>query len=369
MKKFLLIAAAVCTAACSRGLEVEVTNTTGADREFESVEVLWEQIAEKGISPENVVVKHDGKEIPSQVLMLEGAPAMLLFQADVEANATEIYTVTKGVRSEYPVKAYGRFVPERLDDYAWENDKVAFRAYGPALETAPGEMLATPGFDTWVKCVDTLVVDARYKRGNYHHNYGDGMDCYKVGRTLGAGASAPFVDSLLWRSRNFATWETVTNGPLRTIVKFTYAPFQAGDREVTLTKFISLDAHSHFNHILNIYEGDFESLPVASGFVRHDVKGLTVGDNYLAMYEAASDSHNPEEDGDLYFAVIQNDAEFIPEIDGHAAAIRSVSSDEPVEYLAGVAWSGAGIENLDAWKAIVEAEAEAYVHPLKVTVK
>ena len=27
--------------------------------------------------------------------------------------------------------AFGRFVPEREDDFAWENDKVAFRVYGP----------------------------------------------------------------------------------------------------------------------------------------------------------------------------------------------------------------------------------------------
>lgn len=369
MKKLLILAAAFCAAACSQNVKVEVANTSGIDREFASVEVLWEQIALDGLTADNIVVKHNGEEIPSQVLMLDGEPAMLLFQADVKANSSETYTLSLGTRGEYPAKAYGRFVPERLDDYAWENDKVAFRAYGPALETAPGEMLATPGFDTWVKCVDTLVIDARYKRGNYHHNYGDGMDCYKVGRTLGAGASAPYVDSLLWRSRNFATWETITNGPLRTIVKFTYAPFKAGDKEVTLTKFISLDAHSHFNHILNIYEGDFESLPVAAGFIRHDVKALTVGDNYLAMYEAASDSHNPEEDGDIYFAVIQNDAEFVPEADGHAAAIRSVASGEPVEYLAGAGWSGAGIADLDAWKAIVEAEAAAYLNPLTVTVK
>ena len=28
---------------------------------------------------------------------------------------------------------FARFVPERSDDFARENDKVAFRAYGPAL--------------------------------------------------------------------------------------------------------------------------------------------------------------------------------------------------------------------------------------------
>ena len=32
---------------------------------------------------------------------------------------------------------YARFVPEREDDFAWENDLVAFRAYGPAMRRRP----------------------------------------------------------------------------------------------------------------------------------------------------------------------------------------------------------------------------------------
>ncbi len=99
----------------------------------------------------------------------------------------------------------GRTVPERYDDYAWENNKVAYRLYGPALETSP-EKLVTPGIDVWVKCTDKLVIDEWYARGNYHHNYGDGMDCYKVGVTLGSGASLPFVDGKFWMmGHNYAT--------------------------------------------------------------------------------------------------------------------------------------------------------------------
>ena len=30
---------------------------------------------------------------------------------------------------------FSRIVPERIDDYTWENDKVAFRTYGPAAQS------------------------------------------------------------------------------------------------------------------------------------------------------------------------------------------------------------------------------------------
>ena len=36
-------------------------------------------------------------------------------------------------------RAYGRFVRERFDDFAWENDRIAHRMSGKALETWAGE--------------------------------------------------------------------------------------------------------------------------------------------------------------------------------------------------------------------------------------
>ncbi|MCJ8295019.1 MAG: DUF4861 domain-containing protein, partial [Colwellia sp.] len=45
------------------------------------------------------------------------------------------------------VKAYAKFVPEREDDFAWENDLVAFRMYGPASKSI-GTVI---GVDCWIK--------------------------------------------------------------------------------------------------------------------------------------------------------------------------------------------------------------------------
>ena len=371
MRNHFLPAAALLLTACSAPtLQVEVSNPTDTARENETVEIAWSEIASlKGLTPETVVVTADGRQLPSQVLYFgQEEPQSLIFQCDVAASGTRTYEIGVGERDAYPQRAYGRFVPERLDDYAWENDKVAFRAYGPALETAPGEMLATPGYDTWVKCVDTLVIDARYKRGNYHHNYGDGMDCYKVGRTLGAGASAPFLNDTLWLSRNFASYETLDNGPIRTTVRFTYAPFRAADKEVSLVKIISLDAHSHFNRMENRYEGDFTALPIACGFVRHDVKGLAATDQWLGFYEAASDSAQPEEDGDLYFGVILPGAEFLADAAGHAAALTEVESGKPMVYYAGTGWSQGGIADMRAWMELLDRTSASITAPLSVTI-
>ena len=42
-------------------------------------------------------------------------------------------------------------MPERLDDFAWENDLVAFRAYGSAIRRTKGP--EDSGIDCWLKRV------------------------------------------------------------------------------------------------------------------------------------------------------------------------------------------------------------------------
>ena len=49
-----------------------------------------------------------------------------------------------------PGFAYGTFMPQRKDDFAWENDRIAFRVYGPSLERT-GEI--SSGIDVWCKRV------------------------------------------------------------------------------------------------------------------------------------------------------------------------------------------------------------------------
>ena len=46
------------------------------------------------------------------------------------------------------VVACGRQYPERLDDVAWENDRAAYRAYGPALQEKGARAF---GYDIWTK--------------------------------------------------------------------------------------------------------------------------------------------------------------------------------------------------------------------------
>lgn len=85
---------------------------------------------------------------------------------------------------------HARYVPERMDDFAFENDKVAFRVYGPALT----DSAENNGTDCWLKRVDYPIVDKWYKgheQGiSYHEDHGEGYDPYHVGTSLGCGSIA-----------------------------------------------------------------------------------------------------------------------------------------------------------------------------------
>ena len=372
MKNMIPWFAAALLASCSPVLKVEVANTTPIERDDETVEIAWTEVtALKGVTPGNVVVlDDDGEQVPSQVVFRgEAEPQSLIFQVDADPMATERFSVKTGVRQNYPDQAYGRVVPERYDDYAWENNKVAYRLYGPALETSP-EKLITPGIDVWVKSTERLVVDERYARGHYHKNHGDGMDCYKVGRTLGAGASLPFAGGRFWMmDHNYATAQTLDNGPIRTSVKLTYAPFEVDGTSVSLTKIITLDANQRFNRMDNIYEGTFTQMPVAAGFVRHDVRSLETGEGWLGMCEAASDSKNPARDGDIYLGVILPGAAILPDTLGHALAVKSVKPAQTLTYYAGSGWSQGGVDSMKEWVETIRETEATIVSPLKVTIR
>ena len=111
-------------------------------------------------------------------------------------------------------KVFGRYVPERKDDFAWENEYAAFRMYGPALRPEN----PSNGVDLWLKASPELIVDSFYYREHvlglpYHINYGKGLDCYKVGHTCGCGGSVVLADNKTYVGGPYDRWEIVEQSP------------------------------------------------------------------------------------------------------------------------------------------------------------
>ena len=121
----------------SKTVTVTVTNPLAMERSNEMVEVSMETITNRlGLADtaQIVVLDADGQQVPYQITY----DGKVIFPATIAANGAATYTIQTGIPEAFDVKACGKCYPERMDDMAWENDLVAFRAYGPALQ-AKGE--------------------------------------------------------------------------------------------------------------------------------------------------------------------------------------------------------------------------------------
>lgn len=137
------------------------------------------------------VVDSSGEEILSQAVDTDyddyHKPDIPIFQADFAPNETKSFTVTAGKKGEYTkddFRAYGRFVRERFDDFAWENDRVGHRTYGKALRTWKGEPLTSSAIDIWAKRTPKLVIRQLSRRS------GEGVDAYSLVQRVAVVAAA-----------------------------------------------------------------------------------------------------------------------------------------------------------------------------------
>lgn len=261
-------------------------------------------------------------------------------------------------------KVMARAVPERADDFVFENNLIAGRIYGKALEGNP----TAPGIDIWVKMPGKLVADEWYAAAQqdpnyYHHNHGDGKDCYKVAVSLGAGASVPVIDGqLAYPATNYRSYEIVKQTPDTVEFVLSYPEWKAGDVTVSLDKKISVYADSYFCKVEDSYSfSGADNLTVAAGVFRHPEqqtieKEHTGADRY-AIWEHASDQSIEPEDGMLGVAVYVPGCESVSVTeDGmHGLCSKSVKPGETFSYWFGSCWSKADIKTADDWFALVDS--------------
>lgn len=291
----------------------------------------------------------------------------LLVWVEIPASEELHLQVQAGTPSPVIPRTFARYVPERFDDFAWENDKIAFRMYGKALEGRPDN---AQGTDIWAKRTDKLIVNEWYKSGDYHRDHGDGLDYYDVGMTLGAGDIAPYGNDEIVFSKHYRQHEVLDNGPLRSTFKLTYEPWEVDGKTVSVTKTISLDAGSQLNRVEAVYtfEGA-EKLPLVAGIVlRKETGGEVIkldNKNIAAYWEPTHGA-----DGTLGVAVVgETKAGAIEESKGHLLMHFEATNGKPIVYYNGGAWDKAGaITDEQAWQKYLTAYQENIEHPLEISI-
>ncbi|MCD0470399.1 DUF4861 family protein [Flavobacterium sp. JAS] len=351
---------------------VTIQNNSALERKETVVAIKWETILAHypQIDTANFVVINQAtkKQVPFQ-LEHRGDAAIqnLLVQVDAKAKATLTLTIQKGKPETFVTKTYARYVPERKDDFAWENDQIAFRAYGKAIEKTSED---ASGFDVWVKRTNKMVINDRYKRGNYHIDAGDGMDYYHVGPTLGAGNMAPFVKDSIRYSANYHQWKVFDNGPLRSTFQLSYDAWDAGGIKVKAIKVISIDAGSQLNRVENTYtfEGA-KSLDVVVGLSKRAEAGvisLNEQQGIMGYWEPTFGEDGTTGVGSILTTPVKNMFATNTQI----LAKTTVTNNEPIVYYTGAAWNKAGkITEAKQWFNYLDNFYQKIKNPLIVKVE
>lgn len=377
MKKiaFLVLSIAILSACNGKKMQIEVSNPSNLDKVNEMVEIDWQTISgQLELSANNDIILLDeaGKQVPYQVLKKGEADAMsVIFPATVKAGSKAVFVAKQGKPEQFAARVFGRQIPERKDDFAWENDRMAFRMYGPAL----AKENPSNGVDIWLKRTEELIVDKFYhneivNKKSYHVDHGDGLDCYKVGHTLGAGGIAPYVNDSLWVGNHYDSFRILDNGPLRFSFELTYNNIPVSGKSVKGTLRISLDAYSQMNKAEISYSGDIETPQVAGGIFLHPIIGITKTDvaaGYIAYAEnAVSDAGLAS--GRNYVGVVMPGMKEAKQTATHLLSIANYQSGQAYTYYFGAGWSKWGFETDDAWFNYMAEYAQQVQQPLQATV-
>ncbi len=251
-------------------------------------------------------------------------------------------------------KVYGRFVPERKDDFAWENEYAAYRMYGPSLRPEN----PSNGVDLWLKASPELVVDSFYYREHvlglpYHINYGKGLDCYKVGHTAGCGGLIVMASDTTYVGGAYDRWEILEQTPEKFVFKLEYDSLLVAGHVLKESITITAEAGTALNQADVVLTGEYDGeLLVGGGIFMHDtIDHFEVYENIgMIFYEedALSDKtaakmnydyNGSTSQGRIYITVQTPDATVTDIQDGNLVAVKPYTLGDTLTYYFGATWS------------------------------
>ncbi|GAA0660091.1 rhamnogalacturonyl hydrolase YesR [Sphingomonas insulae] len=286
------------------------------------------------------------------------ATAALAYDPAVLGRPATIEPLTPPTGDAARPRAIVHYAPERLDDILWENDKVALRIYGPALEAK--EPPSGSGIDVWGKRVRWPFMQRQLRFPNYHVDRGEGLDFYDVGGSRGAGALGIWYGNKLWTSRNWATHRVLDTGGKVARFEVTYKPWPVDVvRRVWETRSFALPMGSHFTRMVSTLGSDDSKQPLVVGIGIGKRKtaagtGRVVRDQAngrLTFHEPADPGH-----GAVSITVAADPATvvgFAQDADNYLMLVR-VQPGTPFAYYTGYGWDrGLDVRSAADWDALV----------------
>lgn len=318
-----------------------------------------------------------GQSVTTQIFE-DGATQVLLFETSTLAHGESIYYVSIGkdsLQEQAEPAVFVRQYPQRKDDLLWENESAMWRAYGPTLQ-ASGERAF--GYDIWCKNTKEMIGDRRMlialanwskadslraleqpellpmadsiaESTNFHHDHGDGMDCYAVGPTLGGGTAALLNDGLIVYPWAWKRHKILANGPLLSAVRLDYDTLYVGSDTVMEHRTIIAQKGTRFNIVNVSYDGLTQPHEIAVGIVYHswdDSIKFNLANKYMA-YSDPTDQPERNPGRVLIGAYVPTMTRTALE-QGHLMCISNYKPGETFTYYLGSGWSKGDCPSLSA---------------------
>ena len=366
---------------CAKGATVTVVNPVGVPR-TETVSVAWKELGIKssavGLRVFDVAA---GRAIPHQN-DIDGEH--LIFSVELQRFEKREYMVLDDgaiAPADLSTGCWCGYLPERMDDYAWENDRFGVRAYGQVIMEPPpkGQKLVSSGLDIFNKCVSYPVLEKwlryRPKGGpSYHEDSGEGMDNYAVGPGRGCGGvGARGADGQWLYSANWARQKTIQTGAVRCEFEIEYDSWGGLGKE---RRHVTLDRGQSLAKMTATFENAPDGLLVGPGLDisqkrKHDGDmKFSAQDGWVANYEP-QDGWNGSIMTALALDPAAGPAEVAMDAEGSfLLLVKPEASTKTISYYAGANWSGQKrYTRACCWQKYVKDFAFCLRNPLKVTVK
>lgn len=354
-------------------LLIQVSNPLKLERQNETIEVSLAEITKRpAVASGNVRVLDAATGSERVVQRTEKA---LLFQASFAPLETKAFVIKRGPADPKPEsRVDGRYVLPR-QDFAWENDRIAFRMYGPALA-----LEVANGIDVWTKRVRYRIVEKWYRgeedtgaaKVSYHIDHGEGADFFSVGRSLGCGGSGIWRNNRLVQPGVFSSYKTIDNGPIRVTFELYYDKLDVDGTVLKEIRRVSLDAGQNLNRFDVTYVGATkgEELVFVAGLVKRPQTTATrdTGNCWLSLWGPTNDDPVNGELGTGVVLPKTTFAGFMEDEKQYLIAGRT-SIGATVTYYAGAGWTRSGdFTTPDDWKRYLDDTAQKLQSPLNITI-
>lgn len=255
----------------------------------------------------------------------------------------------------------------------WENDRLGFRNYFDERN----------GMDIFGKTTETMVLQNVGINEDYHKLQSWGMDILKVGASLGAGSIALEVDGQLRRVApgSEGTYELVTNGPLRSIIRLGFDNWQVEGNTFHVLHEITIYGGAWYYLSTVTVEGMTDNSRVVTGIVSLDLEDKQAGFTDYENGIVALSTHGRQaiEGEYLGMAVMLHKADYsaytyldanAPDIN-HTFAVKMNAGQTLVSYKFYSAWelSDERFASAEAFAQLLKNDALIMGSPIQLEIK